>query len=605
VLYFALATILLGTLLWDIWLWGSVTESGYVSHVAMRIIAVTLLCALAGGSLLPLVPGSVRTVMIQALTRADSNLASVQMFGTFGGPPVSEAAQTYALLVDAIPRDVDDEGLILDRITKLGADSETRVILRGKDCTLKEFARTFSAFRLKLRSQDRFIVYIHGHGAQNGAGSIRIEDGEITSMSLRSLLTDLPTSHCLVIIDSCFGGKFLDRLRGCDAVILASTDDQDVSFSSGLRPFWEALGKPGADRDGDAQVTVKEAFWWAYRTMLRNGETARQVGMERLPGEKALLDKAGYATPQLEAMGKASEDDFAITVTPLAFSRVGSRTEVAAAQRRPASRPAALEELLKRADEDDATAMFYLGLRYHTGQGLSRDDKKAVAWYRKAAERGNAMAMCNLAAMCADGQGVPKDEKQAVEWFRKSAELGQPEAMLGLCVLYQHGRGVPKDEKQAVNWCQKSADLGNTDAMCTLGVMYANGEGVPKDEKQAVKWYRKGAELGNADAILSLASRYNQGRGVPQDGKQAVQWYRKAAELGRADAMLNLGAIFDNGHGVPADTVRAYMWLSLSVAKGDKYAQARLAILAKRMTPAQIQEANRLAREWRMEHQQN
>jgi hypothetical protein len=314
---FVLAAALLGILLWGIWLWGSVTESGHVSHVAMRLVAVTLLCSLAGGSLLPLVPGSVRTVMIQALTRTNSNLASVQLFGTFGGLPVSQTPQTYALLVDALPS--DDEDLILGRITELGSGPRTRVILRGKDCTLKEFARAFSAFRLKVRSQDRFIVYINGHGARNGAGSIRIEDGEITSMSLRSLLTDLPTPHCLVIIDSCFGGKFIERLRGCDAVILASTDDQDVAFCSSLRPFWEALAKPDADSDGDGQVTVKEAFWWAYRTMLRNGEMARQVGMERLPDKyKIMLDKAGYVTPQLEALGEATEEDFAVAVTPAA-----------------------------------------------------------------------------------------------------------------------------------------------------------------------------------------------------------------------------------------------------------------------------------------------
>ena len=53
------------------------------------------------------------------------------------------------------------------------------------------------------------------------------------------------------------------------------------------------------------------------------------------------------------------------------------------------------------------------------------------------------------------------------------------------------------------------------------------------------------------------------------------------------------------GRGVPQDFVQAHMWDNLAAAHGEtRSAEARDA-LAQRMTPAQIAEAQKLAREWK------
>ena len=44
--------------------------------------------------------------------------------------------------------------------------------------------------------------------------------------------------------------------------------------------------------------------------------------------------------------------------------------------------------------------------------------------YRKAAEKGDAKAQYKLGVCYADGEGVSKDLKQAVYWWKKSAEQG-------------------------------------------------------------------------------------------------------------------------------------------------------------------------------------
>ena len=96
---------------------------------------------------------------------------------------------------------------------------------------------------------------------------------------------------------------------------------------------------------------------------------------------------------------------------------------------------------------------------------------------------------------------------------------------------------------------------------------------------------------------------YNNGQGVVQDYVEAVKWYRKAAEQGGALAQYNLGVSYSTGRGVPQDYVAAHKWANLAAAqsqgdKQEKYSEAR-DLIAEKMTPQQIAEAQRLAREWK------
>ena len=89
------------------------------------------------------------------------------------------------------------------------------------------------------------------------------------------------------------------------------------------------------------------------------------------------------------------------------------------------------------------------------------------------------------------------------------------------------------------------------------------------------------------------------GRGVPQDYVEAVKWYRKAAEQGDASAQYNLGVMYYNGQGVPQDYIQAHMWLNLSAAQGNKVAVQNRDLIASKMSPEQVAQAQRLAREWK------
>ena len=57
------------------------------------------------------------------------------------------------------------------------------------------------------------------------------------------------------------------------------------------------------------------------------------------------------------------------------------------------------EQLLARAEEGDANAQLSLGEKYYDGQGVLKDYKEAMKWYRKAADQGDAMAQARLGLM--------------------------------------------------------------------------------------------------------------------------------------------------------------------------------------------------------------
>ena len=141
------------------------------------------------------------------------------------------------------------------------------------------------------------------------------------------------------------------------------------------------------------------------------------------------------------------------------------------------------------------------------------------------------------------------------------------------------------------------AAQGEAWAQFFLGIMYHNGEGVVQDNAEAVKWYKLAAAQGYAFAQYNLGLMYDNGKGVVQDDAEAVKWYKLAAAQGNANAQGNLGSMYAAGTGVVQDYVRAHMWRNLAAVGGNKIAREGRDAIANQMTPQQIGEAQKLARE--------
>jgi uncharacterized protein len=97
---------------------------------------------------------------------------------------------------------------------------------------------------------------------------------------------------------------------------------------------------------------------------------------------------------------------------------------------------------------------------------------------------------------------------------------------------------------------------------------------------------------------------YQSGLGVPQRYEDAVAWYRLAADQGLEDGQYDLGVMYFNGQGVPQNYISAHMWFNLVAARSHNVVIQAQAIknrdlVATKMTPAQIAEAQRMASEWK------
>jgi len=126
---------------------------------------------------------------------------------------------------------------------------------------------------------------------------------------------------------------------------------------------------------------------------------------------------------------------------------------------------------------------------------------------------------------------------------------------------------------------------------------------VPQDDAEATKWFRKAAEQGDASAQYSLGYALHAGLGTPADHAEESAWFRKAAEQGHAQARINVGMTYFKGMGVPQDYVQAHMWFNLAAASATdddirKQAVTNRDVVAAAMTPTQIADAQKLAREW-------
>jgi TPR repeat protein len=294
----------------------------------------------------------------------------------------------------------------------------------------------------------------------------------------------------------------------------------------------------------------------------------------------------------------------------------------------PLDHAAAARWYRKAAEQGDAGAQNALGALYASGLGVPQDHGAAFAWYRRAAEQGAPAHQFDLALMYDNGLGVAQDFSRAAEWYAKAAAQGLPDAEANLGFLYQQGAGVPQDFAKALDLYTRAARKGHAKAQNNLGLMYTRGEGVAQNYAVAVDWYRKAAAQGFAKAITNLAVMVENGFGVKQDEDEARRLYRlggrhadasqaaldqarflpdgkasdppalaAAAARHDANAQFNLGLRYVRGLGVPQDYVLGYMWLNLSAAHGLADAIRLRDALGAKLTAAQVNEAQRLARE--------
>jgi TPR repeat protein len=105
------------------------------------------------------------------------------------------------------------------------------------------------------------------------------------------------------------------------------------------------------------------------------------------------------------------------------------------------------------------------------------------------------------------------------------------------------------------------------------------------------------ATAGDANSQFQLSLLYSAGRGVNANPQEALRWLKQAAIRGQVQAQSNLGNAFNAGRGVPQNLLKSYAWLSIAAATRDSVAITNRDVVAKKLTPQQIEQANALVRQ--------
>lgn len=231
---------------------------------------------------------------------------------------------------------------------------------------------------------------------------------------------------------------------------------------------------------------------------------------------------------------------------------------------------AAVELATKHAKKGNVHAQVILGTLYRKGEGVAADFQEAAHWYGLAAAQGDAYAQNMRGEMFLRGEGLRPDRDQALVHFRKAARQGLKQAKLNLCGMYYREEDVGTDYVRAVRKLRMQAHMANSLGPYEMGRMFMDGS-------------------------------------VTQDYSEAARWFLMSARQGMPKAQVELGELYEQGLGVPQDYVMAHVWFNVAASKfSDVYsdgerrdASRRRDAVAAKMTPAQVADAQVMAREWR------
>ena len=219
-----------------------------------------------------------------------------------------------------------------------------------------------------------------------------------------------------------------------------------------------------------------------------------------------------------------------------------------------------------------------LAVLYYEGKGTIRNPEKAFKLYKELYDEGDVSAGIPLGTMCYSGDGTAKDCKKALEYLNGAKNSSpavpgfNPSAVIGK-IHYYGGDGVPQNFALAAEFLKGAGS--EPESLYLLGKLYLEGKGLKQDDGQAFSCFRHAAELGSMEAKAELGKMYCLGRGTPHDYALAVQYLKPAADRGDLEAGRLLGELYTDGKSPRKDDTAAFRYFRALAEKGDADALLR------------------------------
>ena len=241
------------------------------------------------------------------------------------------------------------------------------------------------------------------------------------------------------------------------------------------------------------------------------------------------------------------------------------------------------------AEDGLAKAQLLLGVVLFRGAGVEEDVEGGIRRVKQAADQGLPAAQVQLS----DFYFRSGREDLGVQLLQRAAEQGLVYAQINLGFLYDWGSaGLPRDEEKSFEWFLAAAEAGEPFAMGQVAFLYYLGWGAKHDIVEAVRWGLAAADHNDplGQHVLGLIYTAAPLGDDWEDFEKGVEWFHRAAEQNHLYSQYKLIGAYRHGNGVPKDLVTAYMWAKLA----DRWVSE----VASEMTPEQIAEGEKRAREW-------
>ncbi len=179
-----------------------------------------------------------------------------------------------------------------------------------------------------------------------------------------------------------------------------------------------------------------------------------------------------------------------------------------------------------------------LGIRFYTGNGLTKDLAKAGAFFQLACENGELVDNCgNAGTLYLGSQYSPSDPARLGTLVAQACEGENAASSCHVAgVMYDRywnsHSNFPHNDALSAKYFQRACDLGQATSCTALAGMYDGvGRGVKPNRQVSTSLYDRGCVAGDPRACTIIGLAYAQGRpDVPKDRERALAYYRRGCE---------------------------------------------------------------------------
>jgi len=147
--------------------------------------------------------------------------------------------------------------------------------------------------------------------------------------------------------------------------------------------------------------------------------------------------------------------------------------------------------------------------------------------FKEDCEKGSAISCHNMGLMYNYGDGVAKDELKALEFYTKACDKSYSSSCSNAAVLYEESEVVKHDMKKAFKLYSKACGGGDAFA-CHNTAVYYTKKGM---DQVSISLYDKACNGGYAESCIYLGRLYRDSRKVAPDYEKAKEKFDLACEL--------------------------------------------------------------------------